>query len=164
MGAGSTSGSMGSSDMKSDKGSMKSGRSARGGGDTEQVKAAQEALKDKGMDPGPADGVLGAKTRQALRDFQKKEGLKESGRLDAETMDKLGVQKTSSSAGASSSGRMGSSSSGSMGGSSSGSSGSTGSGGSSSSPSASPSGSQSPSSGAGGTTSGSSGSSSGATK
>jgi peptidoglycan hydrolase-like protein with peptidoglycan-binding domain len=135
--------------MKSEKGGMKSGRSARGGGDMEQVKAAQEALKDKGMDPGPADGVMGPKTRQALREFQKKEGLKESGRLDAETMDKLGVHKTSSTAGGSSSGSMGSSSS-------------TGSGSSSgSSPSASPGGSQSPSTGGSST---SSGSSSGATK
>ena len=94
------------------------------------------------MDPGTADGVMGPKTRQALREFQKKEGLKESGRLDAETMDKLGVQKTSS----------------------------TGSGSpSSSSPSASP-GSQSSgsssgaSTGAGGVSSGSSGSSTGSTK
>jgi peptidoglycan hydrolase-like protein with peptidoglycan-binding domain len=148
---------MSSSDMKSDtskSGGMKSHRSARGGGaNTDQVKAAQEALKDKGMDPGSADGVMGPKTRQALREFQKKEGLKESGQLDAETMDKLGVQKTSRMDSGSGSGSMGSSS---------------GSGSPSSSPSASPSAQpsspSSPSTGAGGTQSGSSGSSSGASK
>jgi endoglucanase len=94
---GSASGAAGASGtMKSDKSSdsMKSG-SAMKGGNREQVKAAQEALKEKGVDPGPVDGVMGPKTQQALREFQKKEGLKESGNLDTETMAKLGVQKTS---------------------------------------------------------------------
>jgi len=58
----------------------------------EDVKAAQQALKDKGHDPGAADGVMGPRTQAALKDFQSKEGLKASGRLDAETMSKLGVQ------------------------------------------------------------------------
>ena len=62
------------------------------GGDLEQVKAAQQALKDKGHDPGAVDGKMGPKTQAALRDFQSKEGLKASGRLDAETMSKLGVE------------------------------------------------------------------------
>jgi peptidoglycan hydrolase-like protein with peptidoglycan-binding domain len=57
----------------------------------EHVKAVQQALKDKGHDPGAVDGVLGPKTQAALKDFQSKEGLKASGRLDAETMSKLGV-------------------------------------------------------------------------
>jgi peptidoglycan hydrolase-like protein with peptidoglycan-binding domain len=58
----------------------------------EHVKAAQQALKDKGHDPGAVDGVMGPKTQAALKDFQSKEGLKGSGQLDAETMSKLGVQ------------------------------------------------------------------------
>jgi peptidoglycan hydrolase-like protein with peptidoglycan-binding domain len=77
----------------------------RGGGQRgEQVKAVQQALKDKGHDPGDVDGVMGPKTQAALRDFQKKEGLKETGRLDTETMAKLGVEAKTSSAGGSTSG------------------------------------------------------------
>jgi len=77
-----TTGATGESMMK------KSGKGAM----SEQVKAAQQALKDKGHDPGSIDGVMGPKTRQALKDFQKAEGIKETGRLDAETMAKLGVE------------------------------------------------------------------------
>jgi peptidoglycan hydrolase-like protein with peptidoglycan-binding domain len=74
------------------------GEPAARGGNQEQVRAAQQALKDKGHDPGAIDGVLGTKTQAALRDFQKKEGLKESGRLDAQTMAKLGVESSSPAA------------------------------------------------------------------
>jgi peptidoglycan hydrolase-like protein with peptidoglycan-binding domain len=74
--------------MKSD--TMKSSKAGRAGrtGNREQVMAAQEALKQKGFDPGPADGMMGPKTRAAL----KSEQLDQTGRLDAETMAKLGVQ------------------------------------------------------------------------
>jgi peptidoglycan hydrolase-like protein with peptidoglycan-binding domain len=86
-----TTGSMGSekkSDAKSD--AMKSGpRDSAQSGDREQVKAVQQALKDKGHDPGEVDGAMGPKTEAALRDFQKKEGLKATGTADAETMAKL---------------------------------------------------------------------------
>lgn len=74
--------------MKSDP-MMKSGDKAAG--NREQVRAAQQALKDKGHDPGSIDGVMGPKTQAALKDFQKAQGLKETGRLDAETSAKLGV-------------------------------------------------------------------------
>ena len=65
----------------------------RGGtkSDTDTM-AMQQALKDKGFDPGPADGKMGRRTRSALRDFQKKEGLNPTGRWDAETGNRLGVQ------------------------------------------------------------------------
>jgi putative peptidoglycan binding protein len=55
------------------------------------VMAMQRALKDKGHDPGPTDGIMGPRTRAALRDYQRKEGLTPSGRWDAETAAKLGV-------------------------------------------------------------------------
>jgi len=80
---------------KSSKGAMK------GGGNTEQVKAVQQALKDKGHDPGPIDGKMGAKTKAALKDFQKAQGIKESGRLDNDTMSKLGVEMKTGAAGSS---------------------------------------------------------------
>jgi peptidoglycan hydrolase-like protein with peptidoglycan-binding domain len=83
---------MKSSDMKSGS-AMKSGKSgAAAGGNAEQVKAVQQALKDKGLDPGEVDGKMGPKTQQAIRDYQQKEGLKATGRIDTETASKLGVQ------------------------------------------------------------------------
>lgn len=71
-------------------------------GNREHVKAAQQALKDKGHDPGAIDGVMGAKTKAALKDFQKAQGLKESGSLDNDTMAKLGVDMKTSATGSSS--------------------------------------------------------------
>jgi len=57
----------------------------------ERVRDLQQALKDKGYDPGEIDGVMGPRTRQALREFQQKEGLTATGRLDSGTADKLGM-------------------------------------------------------------------------
>jgi peptidoglycan hydrolase-like protein with peptidoglycan-binding domain len=67
-------------------------------GGAQRVKAVQQALKDKGHDPGAIDGKMGPKTQAALREFQTKEGLKASGRLDTETMAKLGVEAKGASA------------------------------------------------------------------
>jgi peptidoglycan hydrolase-like protein with peptidoglycan-binding domain len=94
---------MKSDSMKSDMSKSRGTRGARGG-DREQVRAVQQALKDKGHDPGNVDGVMGPKTRSALRDFQKKEGIKDTGQLDQDTMSKLGVETKTSSGGASSTG------------------------------------------------------------
>ncbi len=60
---------------------------------TEEIKKVQEALKAKGHDPGPIDGVMGPKTRAALKAFQKASALKETGELDVQTAEKLGVGK-----------------------------------------------------------------------
>ena len=59
----------------------------------EQAKSLQEALKAKGEDPGPIDGVIGNKTRTALRAFQKANNLKVTGALDDQTAEKLGLEK-----------------------------------------------------------------------
>jgi Putative peptidoglycan binding domain len=64
---------------------------------TQDVKKAQEALKNKGHDPGSMDGVIGPQTRQALKAFQSANGLKGTGRLDPETAEKLGIEKGTSS-------------------------------------------------------------------
>lgn len=53
------------------------------------ISVAQQRLIDLGYDPGPADGVWGIRTAKAVRAFQRKSGLKETGRLDAETIDRL---------------------------------------------------------------------------
>ena len=69
-------------------------RHAAHGGRTmgkQEVKSAQEALKAKGYDAGASDGAMGPRTRAALRNFQKAEGLRATGRLDADTRTKLGV-------------------------------------------------------------------------
>jgi len=57
----------------------------------EDIKQAQKSLNDKGFDAGPADGVMGSRTRAGIRQFQKSENLPVTGRLDAETAGKLGV-------------------------------------------------------------------------
>ena len=57
----------------------------------EDIKEAQESLNSKGFDAGPADGVLGPRTRAGIRQFQESENLPVTGRLDAETAGKLGV-------------------------------------------------------------------------
>jgi peptidoglycan hydrolase-like protein with peptidoglycan-binding domain len=67
-------------------------RTAGGQWSKDKVKAIQEALKTKGFDPGTADGVVGPKTNQALRDFQKSNNLQATGRIDDKTASALGVE------------------------------------------------------------------------
>src|SRR5581483_6390268 len=59
---------------------------------SDDVRAEQQALKDKGFDPGPIDGVSGPQTRRALHEFQQKQNLEEDGRLGPQTRDALGLQ------------------------------------------------------------------------
>ena len=56
------------------------------------VREAQQALKDKGFDPGPTDGINGPKTRAAVRDFQKQQNLEADGQLGPQTLGVLGVK------------------------------------------------------------------------
>jgi rare lipoprotein A len=55
----------------------------------DQVKQAQEALKVEGLHPGPVDGVVGPRTRQALRAYQARAGLPQTGVLDDTTFHRL---------------------------------------------------------------------------
>jgi len=78
------------------------GDGAEGRGD---VRAAQQALRDEGFNPGPIDGVMGPRTSAALRDFQQQEQLTVTGQLDAETRARLlddGAPAASPGSGASS--------------------------------------------------------------
>ena len=52
-------------------------------------KRLQESLKQKGFDPGPVDGVIGAGTKRALRDWQKSEGLPADGYASASVLLRL---------------------------------------------------------------------------
>ncbi len=72
------------------------------GVDQSTIKQAQEKLSSKGHDV-QADGVLGAKTQAAVKEFQQKEGIQASGRLDQETLAALGVDEASAGAGSTSS-------------------------------------------------------------
>ncbi|HLJ42965.1 MAG TPA: peptidoglycan-binding domain-containing protein [Candidatus Binataceae bacterium] len=56
----------------------------------EEIQQVQQALNQNG-DRVRVDGVLGRKTREAIRDFQQKNGLQASGRLDQQTLQKLNV-------------------------------------------------------------------------
>jgi peptidoglycan hydrolase-like protein with peptidoglycan-binding domain len=67
----------------------------------DEVKKIQEALKSKGHDPGMADGIMGPKTQQAMRAFQKKNNIEVTGRLDDKTASALGVESSAAGAGAS---------------------------------------------------------------
>ena len=58
---------------------------------SEEIKTVQKSLNDKGYDVGSADGVLGTRTRAAIRQYQASEKLTVNGRLDTETAGKLGV-------------------------------------------------------------------------
>jgi murein L,D-transpeptidase YcbB/YkuD len=56
----------------------------------EEVQKIQTALNQKG-ERVKVDGVWGPQTAQAVRDFQKKNGLQASGQLDDQTLQKLNV-------------------------------------------------------------------------
>jgi hyperosmotically inducible periplasmic protein len=57
-----------------------------------QVITMQQALKDKGFDPGGTDGVMGPRTASALKAYQKSEKLPTTGTMDRDTGVKLGVK------------------------------------------------------------------------
>lgn len=56
-----------------------------------RVRSAQERLSDLGYDVGVADGYAGEKTLQAIRTYQADNGIAVSGKLDAETVEALGI-------------------------------------------------------------------------
>jgi peptidoglycan hydrolase-like protein with peptidoglycan-binding domain len=58
---------------------------------SDDIKKLQQALKAKGQDPGPINGVMGAETQAALRAFQTKQDLNATGTLDAQTRSALGL-------------------------------------------------------------------------
>ena len=58
------------------------------------TRAAQEALKTQGFDPGPVDGRLGPRTRAAISEYQRRENLPVTGMLDPATMAKLNVRSS----------------------------------------------------------------------
>lgn len=55
------------------------------------IARAQARLNAIGFQAGPADGIPGARTRQAIRQFQQSKGITATGELDAATLDRLGI-------------------------------------------------------------------------
>jgi peptidoglycan hydrolase-like protein with peptidoglycan-binding domain len=58
----------------------------------ERVRQVQERLAAAGFDPGPVDGVVGGRTRAALRAFQEARGLDPTGEPDRSTLAELGAE------------------------------------------------------------------------
>ena len=58
---------------------------------SDEVRQVQQHLKDKGVAVA-VDGVMGPKTRAALKSFQQQQGLTASGDIDSSTLTALGVQ------------------------------------------------------------------------
>ena len=56
-----------------------------------EVEAVQQAFTERGYHPGTIDGVMGWRTRGALREFQRSTGIPETGQIDDATRDALGL-------------------------------------------------------------------------
>ncbi|HEY2989649.1 MAG TPA: peptidoglycan-binding domain-containing protein [Candidatus Binatia bacterium] len=66
---------------------------------SDDIKKLQQALKDRGQDPGPINGVMGPKTQEALKAFQRQQGVNATGTLDLQTRSALGLGTASSPSG-----------------------------------------------------------------
>ena len=73
----------------------------KSGASQSEVSAAQTALKQKGLYKGRVDGRMGPETRQAISQFQRQNGLKQTAQLDARTMNELTSGGSTSGSGAS---------------------------------------------------------------
>lgn len=55
----------------------------------DERKSLQQSLKDRGYDPGPVDGIIGAGTKRALRAWQQAQGLPADGYASAAALEAL---------------------------------------------------------------------------
>lgn len=60
-----------------------------------RVQEIQVILRDMSLYHGPVDGVMGARTRSAIQEFQRRQGLPATGKIDAKTFTLLSKQKFS---------------------------------------------------------------------
>jgi hypothetical protein len=60
------------------------------------VRRVQQALKDKGFDPGPVNGVTGARLKDAVNAFQMRYGIGSNGEVDNQTLLALGEAELAS--------------------------------------------------------------------
>jgi len=59
--------------------------------DQNAIRQVQQALQKKGIDPGPIDGIVGPRTRAAVRNFQDRYGIEAGGEIDNQTLLALGA-------------------------------------------------------------------------
>jgi peptidoglycan hydrolase-like protein with peptidoglycan-binding domain len=59
--------------------------------DRDTVRRVQTALRAKGFDPGPIDGVAAGETKDAVKKFQDRFGIKATGSIDNQTLFALGI-------------------------------------------------------------------------
>jgi peptidoglycan hydrolase-like protein with peptidoglycan-binding domain len=62
----------------------------------EKIKRVEEALQERGHNPGRIDGFVDEQTLNALREFQKLNHLSVTGVLDEQTAEKLGIDREKS--------------------------------------------------------------------
>lgn len=55
----------------------------------QEVRNAQTALRDQGLYRGPIDGIDGPETKQAVAEFQRRQGLPQTASLDRRTLDAI---------------------------------------------------------------------------
>lgn len=79
----------GMGEQRSDVQSHSSGQSAQL--DQNTARQVQQQLQSQGYDVGQVDGIWGARSRQALMDFQRDKDMQASGRPDPQTMAALGL-------------------------------------------------------------------------
>jgi peptidoglycan hydrolase-like protein with peptidoglycan-binding domain len=56
-----------------------------------QTRELQQALRDRGFDPGPVDGIPGPRTREAVSEWQRQNNMPATGRPDQQMLSTLGV-------------------------------------------------------------------------
>jgi peptidoglycan hydrolase-like protein with peptidoglycan-binding domain len=56
----------------------------------DKIRVVQQALQGKGIDPGPIDGIVGPRTREAVRNLQDRYGMNPTGEIDNQTLFALG--------------------------------------------------------------------------
>lgn len=67
------------------------------GSRSQEVREIQKVLKDKGYYTGGVDGIFGTKTKKAVLNFQKDNGLSADGIVGPKTLKALGITKSHSS-------------------------------------------------------------------
>ncbi|MEX2220676.1 MAG: peptidoglycan-binding domain-containing protein [Candidatus Rokuibacteriota bacterium] len=59
----------------------------------ERLRAVRAALMKRGYNTGPTDAAMGPRTAEALRSFQRRQGLHVTGRPDSATVAALGLER-----------------------------------------------------------------------
>jgi hypothetical protein len=59
----------------------------------DRLRAVRAALQERGYPAGPTDAAMNSRTAEALRSFQRRQGLHVTGRADPATVTALGLQR-----------------------------------------------------------------------